>query len=467
MSQIKFGTDGWRAVIAKDFTFENLEVVSQAIADYLKKIHRKKKTKVVIGYDARFLSQEFAETVAKVLCGNGIKVVLADNKVPTPVVSFYAKYKKCDLGVMITASHNPHNFNGLKIKTPQGGAAGTEVTSKVEKLLFKRKVKIIPLQDAKKKSLLTVKDLSVDYVEFLKNYVDIRKVKKLKMHVLLDVMYGSGDTYIERVLKQSKIKLSYLHKEFNPSFGGVHPEPTEHNLQELINKMKTGNYDLGIALDGDGDRIACVLKGGRYVNAQVLLPLLAVHLVRNHNMNGAIVKTVVGSNLIDIVALDLNRMLFETPVGFKYISHLFQTEDIVIGGEEAGGIGVKDYIPERDGTMAALLLLEMAAFMNKKPKQIIKSFERKFGRWYYSRISVPVGKINKQSLEKIKVPKNILGKKVERVNRLDGIKIITKSHWLMFRASGTEPIVRVYAEAKSKKTADRLISQGRKMLNAL
>ena len=467
MSRVKFGTDGWRAVIAKDFTFENLEVVSQAIADYLKEIHKKKKTKVVIGYDARFLSQEFAETVAKVLCANNIKAVLADNKVPTPIVSFYAKFRKCDLGVMITASHNPHQFNGLKIKTPQGGAAGIQITSKVEKLLFRRKVKTISLEEAKEKRLLEIKDLSIDYIKFLKGYVNMAIIKKLKMNVLLDVMYGSGDTYIERVLKQSKIKLSYLHKEFNPSFGGIHPEPTEHNLQELISRMKSGKYDLGVALDGDGDRIACVLKGGRYINAQVLLPLLAEHLARDKKKKGAIVKTVVGSNLIDVVAMDLNRILFETPVGFKYISDLFQNEDILIGGEEAGGIGFKNYIPERDGTMAALLLLEMAGFLKKKPENIVKSFEKKFGRWYYSRISVPVGKINKHSLEKIKVPEKLLGKKVERVNRLDGIKIITKSHWLMFRASGTEPIVRVYAEAKSKKSADRLIGLGRKILDAL
>lgn len=467
MSKVKFGTDGWRAVIAQDFTFENLAAVSQAIADFLKKSPKKKRFKVVVGYDARFMSKEFAFKTAEVLAGNNIKVFISEKRVSTPVVSFYARYEKCDLGIMITASHNPASFNGLKIKTPKGGAAGKVVTSKVEKLLFKHKVKSLPVDKAKKKKLINVTDLSNDYKKFIRSYVNLSLLKKLKLHVLVDLMHGSGDTYIEDILKRTPIKVSYLRNEFNPSFGGVHPEPVEENLKGLVKEMKTGKYDLGIALDGDGDRIACVLKGGRYINAQVLLPLLAVHLAKNRNEKGGIVKTIVGSNVIDKVALALNRFLFETPVGFKYISDLFENEDILIGGEEAGGIGFKDYIPERDGIMAAVLLLEMSGFLNKKPKKIVQDFERKFGRWYYSRISVPVGKVDKKSLEKIKISKQLLGKKVERVNRLDGIKIIADSHWLMFRASGTEPIVRIYAEAKTKKKADKLIRQGKKILNDL
>ena len=464
-SSVKFGTDGWRAVIADSFTFDNLGLVSQAVADFLMK-KKKKNLKVVIGFDARFMSKEFAEKTAGVLLGNNIKVILSDEKVSTPAVSFYAKYKNCGLGIMITASHNPYYFNGFKIKNSQGGAADNNITSEVEKLLGRNKVKEICLNKAPR-GLFKRGDLTKDYLLFIKRYVNLSLIKKLKLNVLVDLMYGSGGSYIKDILAGSKINISYLNNEFNPSFGGIRPEPIEPNLQKLMREMKKGRYDLGIALDGDADRIACVLPGGRYVNAQVLLPLLAWHLVHNRGFSGGIVKTVVGSNLIDNVASALGRVLYETPVGFKYISRLFQTENVVIGGEEAGGIGVKDYIPERDGTMAALLLMEMLAFLKTSPLKLIKGFEDKFGRWYYARISVPSGRVNKRSLNKLKIPKRLSGRKVERVNRLDGIKIITKDNWLMFRASGTEPIVRIYSEAKNRKEADQLLAQGRRMLNGL
>jgi len=466
MGSIKFGTDGWRAEIGKDFNFDNLAVLSQAVADYLK-VNRKKKASVVVGYDARFLSKESAFEVASVLSANGIKVLLSGEKVSTPVVSFATKTRKMDLGIMITASHNPASFNGFKVKTPDGGAASNTVTREIEKLLFRSKVKSQSLHSARKKGSLNIFDLSKDYVKFIRNYINIALIKKSRFKVLIDLMYGSGDSYIERVLKGTKIKFSYLHSEFNPSFGGINPEPTEGNLREMISVLRKGKFDLGIALDGDGDRIACVLKGGRYIDAQVILPLLTLHLAQNRNWNGAIVKTIVGSDSIDSVALRLGRILFETPVGFKYISSLFKKEDILIGGEEAGGIGVKNYIPERDATMAAVLLLEMASYLKRGPLKLVRDFERKFGRRHYRRISVPVGSLSRESLNKLKIPAYLLGRKVERVNRLDGIKIITDSSWLMFRASGTEPIVRIYAEAKTKKEVERLILQGENSINDL
>ncbi|MFC1514628.1 phosphoglucomutase/phosphomannomutase family protein [Candidatus Omnitrophota bacterium] len=467
MGRIRFGTDGWRAVIAEDFTFDNLRVLAQAVADFLNSQKRGKKHTLVIGYDARFLSQEFAHCVAEVLCANKIKVVVSHEMVPTPVVSFYTKNKKCSLGVMITASHNPCRFNGLKIKTPAGGAADETITSRVEKLLFKNKVRTMPAAQAKAQGLLAISDISEEYVRFIQKYVDLSLIKKLKLKVLIDLMHGSGGTFIEKVLKGSGIEFGYLHDRLNPSFGGVNPEPTEPNLTEVTKAMKTGRYDLGICLDGDGDRIACVLKGGRYINAQVIFPLLAVHLARNRGVSGALVKTVVGSNLVDAVAVSLGRVLFETAVGFKYISSLFGMEDVLIGGEEAGGIGVRGYIPERDATMAAVLILEMVAYLKKKPLTLINDLERTFGRWHYDRIAVPVGKLSKDSLSKLKIPSALLGRPVQRVNTLDGVKIIADSCWLMFRTSGTEPIVRIYAEARSKKNMQKLIDQGRRMLRSL
>lgn len=463
---IKFGTDGWRAVIAEDFTFENIRIVSQAIADYLKDNKKNKNKKVVIGYDRRFLSREFSQAVACVLAANNIKVTLSNRDVPTPAVSFHCRKRGYDLGVMITASHNPAKFNGLKIKTSQGGSADKTLTNKVESLLGKTKPKSIDVSAAKKKKFLEIKDLSLEYVEFLSKFVDLRKIRKLKLKVLVDVMYGSGDDFAEKVLGSCGVKIDYLHNEFNPSFGGIHPEPVVSNLEELISIMKKGKYDLGVVLDGDADRIAMIDNKGEYINAQVILPLLAIHMVKNRKVKGGIAKTVVGSNVIDKVALSLGVACYETPIGFKYISSLFEDNFICIGGEEAGGIGFKGYIPERDGSAAFLLLLEMIASEKESFSGLLTKFYKQYGRYYYSRMSIPVRKV-KKSLSDMKLPDSLCGKKVERVNTLDGIKLIAKDCWLMFRKSGTEPIVRVYAESKSKKLSQDLVTLGKNKIYAL
>jgi len=462
---IKFGTDGWRAVIAEDFTFENIKIVSQAIADYLKKKNKGRK-KVVIGYDRRFLSQEFAETVGLVLAANKIKVVLSDKDVPTPTVSFHCVHGKYNLGIVITASHNPAKFNGLKIKTPEGGSADKSLTNEVEGLLNKSKPKYIDLEVARKKKLLETRDLTGSHIEFLKKFVDLRKIRKLKLKVLIDTMYGTGDRFVERILGSSRIEMEYLHNEFNPSFGGIHPEPVESNLEELMRRVKKGKYDLGLVLDGDADRIAMVDGKGNYVNAQVILPLLAIHMIKNRGIKGGIGKTVVGSDAIDKVALSLGAACYETPVGFKYISNLFEKNLICIGGEEAGGIGFKGYIPERDGSVSFLLILEMLAWEGKSFNALLFEFYKKYGRYYYSRTAIPVKKV-KKSLADMKIPPHLHGKRIERINSLDGIKLITKDNWLMFRKSGTEPIVRVYAESKSKKEGGELVALGKKMIYAL
>ncbi len=471
---IKFGTDGWRAVIAEDFTFENLKIVSQAIADYLRQSHplrdrgskTAKRKKVVIGYDRRFLSREFAETVGCVLAANKIKVSLSDQDVPTPAVSYHCYNKSYDLGIMITASHNPAKFNGLKIKTSEGGSADRSLTDKVEHLLGRRKPKYMDITLAKKKNLIRARDLTKDYIGFLRKFINIKRIKRLKLKVLVDVMYGSGDNFVERILGPSNLKIDYLHNQFNPSFGGIHPEPIASNLGELISKMKTGKYDMGIVLDGDADRIAMIDGRGNYINAQVILPLLAIHMVKNRKIKGGIAKTVVGSNVIDKVALSLGVACYETPVGFKYISSLFKDKLICIGGEEAGGIGFKGYIPERDGSAAFLLLLEMVAFEGKKFSTLLAKFYKQYGRYYYSRTAIPVKSV-KRGLSDIKLPTYLCGQKVERINTLDGIKLIAKDSWLMFRKSGTEPIVRVYAESKSRKRAKSLVGLGKNKVYAL
>lgn len=467
--KIKFGTDGWRGVIADDFTFENVKVVSQAISGWLnKKLKTKNKTKkVIIGYDCRFLSPEFARTVACVLAANGVLVILSDKAIPTPTVSFSVERLGFDAGIMITASHNPGQFNGIKIKTSSGAAAPVSVTQTVEGFLFKSKVKSLDYNSALKAGKIIIQDLARKYVGFLKNYIDFEKIKRQKFKVLVDVMHGSGNGFIREVLKDSAIALTVMRQDINPSFEGKRPEPTVENLAEILSRMKKEGFDLGLVLDGDADRIAAVQAGGKFIHPQKILGLLALHLYEDRLLKGGIVKTIAGTNMIDNIAKKLKLKLYETPVGFKYISDLMVKENILVGGEEAGGMGFKNYIPERDGSLAGLLLLEMMVFRKKSMERIVEDMEDEFGRYYYKRFDLKTHKQN-VSLESFKKIKTLLGRKVIQVKDFDGIKLICQDEsWLMFRASGTEPLVRVYSEAKSEERAEALIKLGEKLIKSI
>lgn len=453
-SEIKFGTDGWRGVIADNYTFKNLKIISQAVADYLGP-----GKKAAVGFDTRFMSQEFAQIAAEVLNNNGIKVVLSDRPIPTPALSFMVKSRKMDLGVMITASHNPAEYNGFKIKTSSGGGAGTEVTSDIEARLGKTPVK----EKSSISGKIKKEDLTRNYVSFIRSYIDLKKIKHKKFKVLVDAMHGSGDSFIAQILKGTNIKLEFLRNNINPSFGGTRPEPLEENLEELKQRVKTQGFDLGIALDGDADRIAGVAPGGVFIHPQKILGLLALHLHQDRHWSGGIVKTICGTMMIDNIAKFLKVRLYETPVGFKYISNLMENEDIVAGGEEAGGMGVKGYIPERDGTVAGLLLLEMMAYRNKDILKILNEVEKRFGKYYYVREDLQLKK--RMEPKKENLPSQLLGKKVVEIKDFDGIKLICQDQsWLMFRGSGTEPIMRIYAEAKSLNRAKKLLSLGKEII---
>jgi phosphomannomutase len=453
-TKIKFGTDGWRGVIGDDYTFENLKVVSQAVADYLGG-----GKKVAVGYDTRFMSDRFAEVVSDVLKSNGIEVILSDRSIPAPALSFTVKSRKLDLGIMITASHNPGEYNGFKIKTSSGGAAGPEVTSSIENLLGKNPVRETHLASDK----VSKENLIHDYIKFIRSYIDLKKIKNKKFKVLVDAMYGSGDSFMASILKGTSIKLEFMHDAINPSFGGRRPEPVEENLEDLKLKVKKEKFDLGIALDGDADRIAAVAPGGIFIHPQKILGLLALHLYQDRHWLGGIVKTIAGTTMVDNIAKFLKVKLYETPVGFKYISNLMETEDIVAGGEEAGGMGVKGYIPERDGTVAGLLLLEMMAYRNKDILKILNETERQFGRYYYLREDLHLTYCRQPNKENL--PQVLLGKRVIQVKDYDGIKLICEDEsWLMFRGSGTEPIIRVYAESKSLNRAKKLLEFGKELV---
>lgn len=453
-AEIKFGTDGWRGIIAQEFTVKNLKIVSQAVADYLGP-----GKKAAVGYDTRFMSGDFARITAEVLKNNVIEVILSDRPIPTPALSFAVRERKLDLGVMITASHNPAEYNGFKIKTTSGGAAGQDVTSDIESRLGKAQVK----DPGDTQGQERIEDLTSDYIKFIRSYIDLKKIKNKRFRVLVDAMYGSGDSFIAQILKGTYIRLEFMRNTINPSFGGRRPEPIEDNLQELKLRVKKEGFDLGIALDGDADRIAAVASGGVFIHPQKILGLLALHLNQGRRWSGGIVKTIAGTTMIDNIAKFLKVKLYETPVGFKYISNLMETQDILTGGEEAGGMGVKGYIPERDGTVAGLLLLEMMAYRNLDILKILNEAERQFGRYYYLREDLHVAR--HIELKKEGLPVSLLGKKVVQVKDYDGIKLICEDEsWLMFRGSGTEPIMRVYAEAKKLSRAKQLLEFGRELI---
>ena len=453
VSQIKFGTDGWRAIIADTYTLENVRVLAQAVADYLGS-----GKKVAVGYDTRFMSAKFAEASAIVLKNNGIEVVLSDRPTPTPALSFVVKSRKLDLGIMITASHNPAEYNGFKIKNASGGGASQEITREVEGLLGKN-----PVKDAALSEPIKTVDIIKDYIKFIRNYIDLKKIKNKKFKVLVDSMYGSGDSFIAQVLKGTSIKLEFMRNTINPSFDGGRPEPVEENLEELKARVKKEKFDLGIALDGDADRIAAVAPGGVFIHPQKILGLLALHLNQDRHWSGGLVKTICGTTMMDNIAKFLGIKLYETPVGFKYISNLMETEDIVAGGEEAGGMGVKGYIPERDGTMAGLLLIEMMVYRNKNMLKILDEAEKAFGKYYYVRQDLHLAK--RVEPKKESLPSELLGRKVVEVKDYDGIKLICEDEsWLMFRGSGTEPIMRTYAEAKSLTQAKKLLTLGKEII---
>ncbi|MCK9432514.1 MAG: phosphoglucomutase/phosphomannomutase family protein [Candidatus Omnitrophica bacterium] len=451
--QIKFGTDGWRAVIADTYTLENVKILSQAVADFLGT-----GKKIAVGFDTRFMSDKFARASAIVFKSNGIEAVLSDRPIPTPALSFAVKSRKLDLGIMITASHNPAEYNGYKIKNSAGGGASQELTREVEKLLLAN-----PVKDSASPESVEVADLTRDYIKFIRNYIDLKKIRNKKFKVLVDSMYGSGDSFIAQVLKGTNIRLEFMRNTINPSFGGGRPEPVEDNLKELKARVKKEKFDLGIALDGDADRIAAVAPGGVFIHPQKILGLLALHLNQDRGWSGGLVKTICGTTMMDNIAKFLKIKLYETPVGFKYISNLMETEDIVAGGEEAGGMGVKGYIPERDGTMAGLLLIEMMVYRNKNILKILDETEKQFGKFYYVRQDFHIEK--RVEPKKENLPKELLGKKVVDIKDYDGIKLICEDQsWLMFRGSGTEPIMRTYAEAKNLKQAKQLLALGKDII---
>ena len=463
---IQFGTDGWRGEIAREFTFDNLDRVALATAKYLKS-HVKNNPSVVIGYDTRFLSKEFAFETAKILAEQDIVVHISRVFSTTPQVSFHTKQKGADLGIVITASHNPATYNGFKLKAKFGGPATPEQIADLEEELKKIPVKHIqfnfkPLDDYLSARKIRIFDAKPSYFRHIRKKLDIVAIKEANYRILYDPMYGAAINTLQEILPN----VEEIHGEYNPSFGELHhPEPIQENLNELIDKMKTGKYDIGIATDGDADRLGTVDNEGNFVDSHKIFMILLKYLYEKRKKRGSVVKTVSVTSMVDKFCKKNDIPLHETPVGFKHIAKLMSQEKILIGGEESGGLSTILHIPERDGLFNALLILEIMAVEKKTLKQLCEELDAEFGPHRFWRKDERVIPQVKKSIMNAceKRPKNLGRFEIREINTRDGYKFIVDNGWLLIRFSGTEPLVRFYAEADSLSKVNELLNEGMKL----
>ncbi len=473
---IKFGTSGWRGLIARDFTFENVRVATQGIADHWSAelqragspIHGRKPV-VILGHDTRFLGREFALAVAEVLAANGLQPLLCQRDAPTPVIAHAIRSKKAIGGINMTASHNPAEYQGLKFSVENGAAAPPEVTKQVEANIRKRqeegwtfKSAIVGTYECRSF------DPAPDYFKQIRKLIDFAAIKKAKLKVAVELMYGTGRGYLDTFLTEDGgAKVIRFHDVLNPSFGGHHPEPNAEGMSEAREAILAGKAQLGLGLDGDADRFGIVDKDGTWLTPNQILALALYHLKKNRGWTGSVVRTVPTSHQVDAVARLLGVQLHETPVGFKYIGALMESEPVIVGGEESGGLSVKGHVPEKDGVLACLLMAELVAVEKRPLGKILADLARQAGEFHTDRINVAVPADKKEALLKrlAQGMESFGGKKVLQFITTDGFKfVLPDDEWVAFRASGTEPLIRCYLEAKSPAGLKKLAAAARKVL---
>lgn len=451
MYKIKFGTDGWRAKIGFDFTEENLKRVALA---HGKLILEEKKYPVIIGYDNRFLGKEFASVVSRVFTELGIENYVVSYPVTTPNISFAVKYLGFKNGVMITASHNPYYYTGYKIKDSFGGAATDEYIKKVENNIDYEKDFSYSNHDIKE---IDVRD---DYISKAVKESSILEFKNESFSLVHDAMFGPSSYYMFKALLNTPFEAKFIRNYIDYSFGDGAPEPVENNLFLLKEKVRSSKAFIGIANDGDGDRVALVDEKGQFVSSQIVYVLFLLHLLKNKVIkDGSVVKTVSTTLLVDRICKAFDIPLKEVPVGFKNINEVILKEKVIFGGEESGGYGFVHFTPERDGLLSALYAIELILLEEKSLSQIIESIFKTYGYTYYNRHDLKASDDMKNRVLSIKEnpPDKLNNKPVISVNTLDGIKLIFEDGWVLFRASGTEPLIRVYAEFSDKETLNSML----------
>lgn len=453
-NQIKFGTDGWRAIMNDRFTFSNVRLVTQAIALFL--MRRKIADKgVVIGYDARFMSERFAREVCRVLAGNGIPSYLPQRDIPTPVATHAILVKNAAGAIIITASHNPPEYNGIKFMPWYASPAGADITSDIEEELARLDedaVRLADIASTEYRDLVTPLDTWKDYLQGLKGL--LKPPSGARLPVVADPMYGSGRGFLEEALGEHGATVESIHNWRDALFGGSRPEPSAQNLAELRDKVVSTGAVLGLATDGDADRFGVVDRDGTYITPNQLLSILLWHLVQNRGWRGPAVRTVTVTHLVDAIAADLGIEVIEKPVGFKWVGEVMRTTGAIIGGEESGGLSIRGHIPEKDGIIANCLALEVVDTVGTSLGAVLQSLYDKYGYFYNERVDVEVSETAKSELiHRLSndPPPTLAGKRLVNSIKIDGVKLVfDDGDWLLARPSGTEDLVRIYLETRHR-----------------
>ncbi|MBI2909262.1 MAG: phosphoglucomutase/phosphomannomutase family protein [Chloroflexi bacterium] len=468
---IKFGTDGWRAIIAEDFTFDNVRLCAQAVANYLRDSGAAKNG-LVVAYDTRFASEDFGAAVAEVAAGNGIKAYLCDKAAPTPVGSYAILEKKAAGAVVITASHNPARWNGFKYKPEYAGSASPEVIAELEKRIVeiqaKGGVRTMPQEEGLKKGLIERFDPRAPYLQHISELVDFEKLRRAGLKVAADSMFGAGAGYFKSILSGDKTKVTEINGERNPTFPGIQPEPITRNLSRLSTLIRRTKADVGLATDGDADRIGAMDEKGNFITQLQVYALLALYLLEVRGERGPIIKTVTTTSMIYKLGELYKVPVHETAVGFKYVGPVMIANNALLGGEESGGFGFRGHIPERDGILAGLYILDLVTSMKKTPSQLIEYLYSKVGPHYYDRIDLDFEASKREEIIKrvsTTSPSQIDGVSVASMDTKDGFRFfLTDGSWLLIRFSGTEPIIRVYCETDSPGRVKRILAAGERMV---
>lgn len=472
MNPIRFGTSGWRDLIADTFTFANVRLVTRAIAEYLL-AEGADQPQVVVGYDTRFLSEAFAAEAATVLAAHGIRVWLTDRDVPTPVVAYEVIRRGAAGGLNITASHNPPEYNGLKLSGRTGGPVSPAVTDRIEKrvqeLLAQPEVQYPSLAELEAKGLVTRIDPRPMYLNRLRELVDLRVIAAARLKVAVDLLYGTARGYLDEILREAGCDAFTIHDERNPAFGGLAPDPSEANLQELTTVVRTGGFHLGVATDGDADRYGIIDRDGRFIEPNYILALLLRHLINTRGWRMGVARSVATSHLVDAVARPLAISIYETKVGFKYLGELITQGKVALCGEESAGLTIRGHVPEKDGILAVLLVLEMVALAGGESiERLLDTLYAEVGGAIYARrLNLHLTQEQQGRLaDRLKdVPKRVAGLAVAEVNTIDGTKLLLEDgSWFLVRASGTEPVVRLYLDAHSEAQIEELTAAARTFL---
>lgn len=478
-SSIKFGTDGWRAIIAEDYTFDNVRLCTQALCQYLLEADNTVRG-LAIGYDTRFGSARFAEAAAEVAAGNQIHVYLCSKACPTPVVSYALRHLGAVAGIVITASHNPGEYNGFKIKDENGASAAPEMIEAVESylpaLVRSNKVQRLALDDAKEQGLVQLVDPVPAYEDGLRRLLTEERLASLReagMEVVVDSMYGAGAGYLRRLLRGGRTKITELNGQPNPTFPGIQPEPIARNLKKLSARVRK-SAAVGIATDGDADRLGVVDEHGAFVTQLQVYALLCLYLLEVRNQRGPLVKSITTSSMIYRLGERFNVPVVETNVGFKYVGPEMIRLDALIGGEESGGYGFRGHLPERDGILAGLYFLDLMVSTRKTPSQLLEYLYSLVGPHYYDRSDLHFAPNQRQQILGLVTTtrKDLDGRAVAKQeivgegNTIEGVRFtLADTSWLLIRFSGTEPLLRIYAEASSPEATQRLLASGRTLVH--